>query len=229
MSKEDEVVPEQTDRTHDIQCLVASLHEVITRRMDERMPFVIRISGYSALGKSTIARQLADSFTSAVIIPTDSYMLDREERRARDITSGDDPQTIDFAGLHRDVDQLASGNAVTIRLYNHQTGKHEGTKLLTPSNIIIIEGASALYDEIKILHPSISIFLDADDDTKIKHRHDVNVNERGYTEEQFLTALPGYLEAYKKFIQPSMANADYVCTVDVQSRYESPLITNCVC
>lgn len=215
--------------THDIQCLVASLHEVITGQMDGHMPFVVRISGYSALGKSTLANRLADSFLSAVIIPTDSFMFDREERRARGITSGDDPQTIDFAGLRNAVQRLISGNIVEIPLYNHHTGKHDEKKLLGYSNIIIIEGASALYDEIKIPHPSLSIFLDADDDTKVKLRHDVNVYERGYTDEQFQTSLAGYLEAYKVFIQPSMANADYVCTVDVHRRYESPFITNCAC
>lgn len=229
MSKEDEVVPEQTGQTHDIQCLVDSLHEVMTGQMHGHMPFVVRISGYSALGKSTLANRLADSFPSAVIIPTDSFMLDREDRRKRGITSGDDPQTINFTGLRNVVDLLSSGRAALIPVYNHHNGKHDATKFLIPSNIIIVEGASALYDEVKIPHPSVKIFLDADDEVKIKLRYDVNVHERGYTEDQFWSALPGYLEAYTKFIQPSVANADYVCTVNVRRRYESSLITNCAC
>lgn len=229
MNSEAEVIPERTARTHDLECLVATLHDAITEHIDGHTPFVIRISGYSALGKSTLANRLANSFTSATIIPTDSFMLDREKRRARGITNGDDPQIIDFAGLYNAVYQLTSGNTVEIPVYNHHTGKHDTTKLLSPSNIIIIEGACALYDNVRVPFPTIGIFLDADDHTKIKLRHDVNVHERGYTEEQFLKALAGYLEAYKEFIQPSMANADYVCTVDVHRKYESPRIIHCVC
>lgn len=220
---------EQTIRAHGIECFAASLHDLAVSKAADREYCITRISGYSALGKSTVARRLSDSFPSAVIVPTDSFMLDRAGRRARGVTNGDDPQTINFAGLRNVVDLLTSGRAAFIPIYNHHTGKHDETKLLIPSPVIIIEGASALYAEMNLAYPSINIFLDADDETKIKLRHDVNVAERGYTEKQFQAAIPGYLEAYRQFIQPSMKNAHYICTVDQQRKYMFPQITRCVC
>lgn len=220
---------ERFTKAHGIDCFAASLHTLIDSQAADCKYCITRISGYSALGKSTVASRLSDSFPSAVIVPTDSFMLDRAGRHARGITNGDDPQTINFAGLRNVVDLLISGRAAFIPIYNHHTGKHDETKLLIPSPIIIIEGASALYGEMNLTYPSINIFLDADDATKIKLRHDVNVGERGYTEEQFQAAIPGYLEAYRQFIQPSMKNAHYICTINQQREYMFPQITRCVC
>lgn len=221
--------PETITRAHDLECFVTALHCLIDQHTKPSARFVVRISGYSALGKSTLANRLAAHVPSVVIIPTDSFMLDREERRRLGLSNGDDPKIIDFLGLLHAVDQLRSGESIEIPLYDHRTGMHDRKKLLLPADIIIVEGACALYDEVRIYGPMMSVFLDADDGTKIKLRHDVNVGERGYTEEQFWAAVPGYLTAYQRFIQPSVANADYVCVVNDERRYVFQYIARCVC
>ncbi len=87
-------------------------------------------------------------------------MLDREERRARNIIHGDDPHTIDYEGLKYAVTQLATGNTIEVRLYDHHIGKHTMAEALTPSSshVIIVEGSSALYNHLQLPYPIISIF-----------------------------------------------------------------------
>lgn len=228
LRQEHEVRHEISERSHGLECVVAALEKNVRSRETHTTPFIVRISGYSALGKSTLARQLADRLDAAVI-QTDGYMLDRETRRARGLTNGDDPQTIDFEGMKAAIDLLASGESVHIPQYNHHTGRHETTSEVAPAAVIVIEGASALYSELQVSHPELKIFLDADESTKIRLRHDVNVLERGYTEEQFQQALPGYLAAYATYIQPSLANADLVLQVTQGWEYKVPFIQNCAC
>ncbi len=226
---ESDDAPEQITRAHDLDCFVATLHDLTNLHVGFSGRFVVRISGYSALGKSTLTNRLAATLPSAVVVPTDSFMMDRDKRRALGLSNGDDPKTIDFESLLHVVGRLLLGESIEIPLYNHRTGLHDAKKVLYPADVIIIEGACALYDAVKIPDAMVSIFLDADDETKIKLRHDVNVGERGYTEEQFLSALPGYLAAYQQFIQPSMANADYIGVVNQERRFVIPFITRCMC
>lgn len=226
-SPEIEIVPERMEKAHNLECVVSGL-EILVRQQVKDTPFVIRISGYSALGKSTLARALGERL-GAAIVQTDGYMLDRETRKQFGLTNGDDPRTIDFAGMRLATEQLASGNRVRIPQYNHKTGRHDEEKEIVPSNIIIIEGASALYDEFQPPFPGLKIFIDADEAVKIQLRHDVNVHERGYTEEQFQQALPGYLAAYATYIQPTLKNADHVLRVTKERQYQAKFIQECLC
>lgn len=229
MNWETEAVAEIPQNTHELACFIRGLHDLVAQKITDTGPAVTCISGLSALGKSLIAHQLADSFEEATTIQTDSFQLDREERRRRNIVYGDDPQTINFEALQKTVLELASGNPVEVPIYNHHTGKHDSTATLHPSNMLIIEGACALYDNLQLPFSSLKIFLDADHQTGIYLRHKVNMQERGYTEDRFEQELPRYIEAYERFIKPSKVNADYVCTVDKNWRYKSALIKSCIC
>lgn len=225
-----EITPESISRTHTLACLTTNLHDIISEKLDSHSPFVVRIAGFGSLGKTTVANSLAGLFPSATVLGTDGFMPDREERRRRNLTNGDIPAGIDFEGMRNDILQLTSGVAVKNRVYNHYTGKHEVVGLLQPSQLIILDGACALYSDLRLLISSYGIFLNANDD-KVRAflRHQVNTTERGYSEEQSQKALPGYLAGYNEFVLPSRQYADAVCMVDRKRHYQSPVITNCLC
>ncbi len=224
-----EPTSEQVNFTHDLGCLTSSLHHVLTERLHENEPFVVRIAGFGSLGKSTLANHLAALFSSATVLGTDGFMPDREERKTRNLTNGDDPAGINFEAMRETIAQLTSGRTVDKREYNHQTGRHDIVGILKPSPLIILEGACALYHNLRLPISSYGIFLDAHDEIRAFLRHEVNVHERGYSEEQSQKALPGYLDGYRQFVLPSIQYADVVCMVDRQRRYQSETIIRCGC
>ena len=71
-----------------------------------------------------------------------------------------------------------------------------------PNPIIIAEGVTTLYPELRELY-DLTFFLDAPDETQIKSRITRDVNERGYTLEQALAlfeAIKIYLTKYDKIL-----------------------------
>jgi len=229
IQKENAFIPETAQRTHDLGCLAASLHDEISRRMDEGH-LIVRVAGFGSTGKSTIAKGVEGTFDYVPVLQTDGYMPDRETRNTHNWSNGDDPEVINFPKMLENIKRLFSGMEVPDITYDHATGKHIVVGILRPSKLIIAEGACALYDELLLPVPSLRIFLDADsEDTRAALRHQVNMSERGYSKEQSRLALPGYLNAYKKFVLPSMHNADHIVIVDAMRRYQTTLISRCAC
>lgn len=216
-------------KSHELACFMRGFHDVVAAKIQGDEPVIVAISGLSALGKSMIANRLAASFDDATILQTDGFQLEREERRRRNIIHGDDPAVFNFDGLNRAIQELTAGNPIEVPTYNHQNGKLDSTVVLQPSEILIIEGTSSLYDETKLPSPAIKIFLDANDETGIYLRHKVNTEQRGHSEEQFQQELAKYLEAYEHFIRPSKINADYLCMVNKNWQYNAEFILQCIC
>lgn len=222
---------EAIPQTHDMDCVVQTLARKVTHRNPKIDSFIIRISGFGSLGKSTLSHKLAASLPDTSIIRTDMAMPDRQERRSRGLSNGDDPNVIHFEKIQDAVQKLLSGTPIPDILYDHTTGTHKVIGTIRPARQIIIDGACSLYPELRLPHVrSMGIFLDADsDDTRIALRNRVNVDERGYTPKESQRSMSGYLEAYSQFIAPTKRRADIVLVVDVDRTFQSKYITTCSC
>ncbi len=83
---------------------------------------------------------------------------------------------------------------------------------ITPKKVIVVEGVTTLYPELKELY-DVSFFLDAPDETQIKSRITRDVKERGYTLEQALALFKAVQPDYKLFVEPTKLVSDIIVQV----------------
>ena len=130
-----------------IDSLVALVEERL--RDDARCPFVIGITGGVAVGKSTLARQLANALVvSSEILSTDAFLLSNDVLTAHDLFMRNGyPETYDLDALNRALDALRDGaTSVNVPVYSHEiydvvAGAHA---VLPRADVVIVEGLPAL-------------------------------------------------------------------------------------
>ena len=129
--------------------------------------FVFAVSGAAALGKSAfcknLARYLNDLWINTVHIPLDGFLLDRKTRQDRKL-SGYNPESTAMPLLIETMKKLIyDGREINLPLYDHNTGKHSGFKLIGPGQVIILDGIMSLHYEIRERFTNFNIFLYSDD------------------------------------------------------------------
>lgn len=216
---------EPEDNTHAADRISAHIGEFIPGR-EHRL--LVCICGSGAIGKSTFARLLADRLKimhggrfSVAVLPTDSYMLPRAVRLARNIL-GFDPGSHDFSRLKQDVEGLLAGRGVSVTPYDHQTGEHSAPIQIQPSDVIILEGIYSFYAPLAPLCHSFRYFLYADPLRARELKFIADFTERDHDiQTAFLHAESEY-QAYARFILPSVNFANFVLHVDGYWKYSDP-------
>jgi len=184
-------------------------------RLRQNRPFVIGITGAGGAGKTTFGNNISLYYgrDNCVSIDLDDYLLSREERGKLEV-SGYNPQANNLFLARENIEQLISGKAILKPKYNHTTGKIIGDEKITPKEIIVIEGVTTLYPELKDLN-DISFFLDALEETQIQSRIERDVKTRGYTREQALILFKSIHPDYVRFIEPTKKFASVVFQVGI--------------
>jgi len=216
---------ELEDNTGPADRVSAHIGEFIPGR-DHRL--LVCICGAGAIGKSTFARLLADRIgamhggrLSVAVLPTDSYMLPRAVRLARNIL-GFDPASHDFSRLRRDVESLLAGREITVTPYDHRTGEHSSPIQVKPSDVTILEGIYSFYAPLAPLCHSFRYYLYADPLRARELKFIADFTERDHDiQTAFLHAESEY-QAYARFILPSVNFANFVLHVDGYWKYSDP-------
>ncbi|MBD3208984.1 hypothetical protein GF367_01015 [Candidatus Woesearchaeota archaeon] len=174
---------------------------------------LIGITGAGGAGKTTFANNIVSYFGSeqALTIDLDDYLISREKRGKLEIT-GYNPQANNLSLAREHVEALLIGKNISKPRYDHSTGKILNDKQITAKPLIIVEGVTTLYDELKELHHT-SFFLDAQEETQIKSRIQRDVNKRGYTLEEALSLFEAVKPDYERFIAPTKQYAAIVFSV----------------
>ena len=179
-------------------------------------PLVIGIAGCSGSGKTTLARELALQL-DATLFPLDFYYRDLGQLPldSRGKPNFDHPDSYESRLLIEHVCALARGEAIQrpvydFRAHSRVTGSFD---VITPNNIVIVEGILALhYPELARCY-GFSIFVSAPEEICLTRRIHRDRRERGRTEqsvrEQFHVAVRPMAELY---VLPSAARA--TMTVD---------------
>jgi uridine kinase len=186
-------------------------------------PIVIGISGASCSGKSWMADKLHGHRPGdSQIIDLDGYY--RELEAVRFLEHGhDNPESIHFEQAIRDLRQLKRGQPANLPVYCFETHKALGSRLCTPTAVIVMEGLFIFaWPELRELL-DIKIWMETDQGLRLARRIDRDMTERERTLEEITEryrrdVVPGF----NKFILPLRAHADFIVRNEGQDAEISP-------
>lgn len=189
------------------------LVESAVRRFKTEKPLVIGITGAGGAGKTTFGNNLMNFYGPeyCVSIDLDDYLVSREERGKLGMT-GYNPRANKLFKAREDISNLKSRKQILKPVYDHSTGKVSGNEIITPKEIVIIEGVTTLYEELVGLN-DISFFLDAREETQIQSRVKRDVEKRGYSIDEAIVLYESVKPDYKKFIEPTKKLATVIFIV----------------
>jgi uridine kinase len=177
--------------------------------------FVVGIAGGTGAGKTTVSRlitkRVADSVTR---IPVDNYYrdlshLDVEERAD---VNYDHPEAFEWELLREHLEALLSGNTVEMPQYDFGIhNRKDETVTVDPTDVIVVEGILALYDEKINEMLDLRLYVETDADVRILRRIERDVVDRGRDLEgvidQYLSTVK---PMHEQFIEPSKKHADLI-------------------
>jgi uridine kinase len=177
--------------------------------------FAIGIAGGTGAGKTTVAHEITENVGEAVtLIPLDNYYedlshMDFEERANANY---DHPSAFEWELLREHMDALLSGQPVEMPQYDFEQHVREDEPVtVEPTDVIVLEGILALYDEEVNDMLDLHIYVETDADVRILRRIERDVVERGRELEgvmdQYLSTVK---PMHEQFIEPTKKHADII-------------------
>ena len=176
---------------------------------------IIGIAGGTGSGKSTFTNRLKDYFGDRVtVIYHDDYYKAHDEIpfEERQYINYDHPDSLETDLLVAHLEALREGRSIECPVYDftRHTRSHR-TKIIEPSQVIIVEGILIFQDERLRNLFDIKIFVEADADERILRRVLRDMNERGRDLENIINQ---YLTTVKPmhylYVEPTKNLADIV-------------------
>lgn len=175
-------------------------------------PVILGIVGDSAAGKSTLADGIANILgpDRVAIICTDDYHRYSREQRAKVKVSALAPEAnyLDIMGQH--IRMLHDGEPILKPIYNHHGGTLDAPVYVEPKEYIIMEGLLGYATREMRDCYDVKVYLDPDEELRVRWKIQRDTTKRGYTREQVLKALEGRENDTKQFIRPQRTFADIV-------------------
>lgn len=175
----------------------------------------IHIAWASASWKTTLAFMIQNYLgpSECLIISMDDYykgrrFLESEEKAWRYFTF-DDIESIDTSSLLQHIQLLKQWKSVDKPLYSMRKQAPDGSEVVAPKKVIIIEGIYALHDTI-IWWSDISIFIESNPKERFQRRIGRDTERAWKTLEQMKQDLQDIDAKYETYIVPTMKNATIV-------------------
>lgn len=177
--------------------------------------FVIGIAGGTGAGKTTVARLVTENVGEAVTrIPLDNYYEDLShlELAEREAVNYDHPSAFEWDLLRDHLRKLSEGQSVEMPQYDfEQHNRTDEPETVTPTDVIVLEGILALYDEAINEMLDLRLYVETDADVRILRRIRRDVIERG---RELDSVIDQYLSTVKpmheQFIEPTKKHADLI-------------------
>jgi uridine kinase len=116
-----------------------------------KRPLLVAIDGYSAAGKSTLARRIAEVIPNVEIVEIDDFyrVMDEDERFRLPPDRGYE-RDYDWERLRRELlEPLVAGQVAAYRRYDWDTGSLGGVRVVRPEGVILVEGVYSLRPELR--------------------------------------------------------------------------------
>jgi uridine kinase len=177
--------------------------------------FVIGIAGGTGAGKTTVARLITENVGESVTrIPIDNYYEDLShlELAEREEVNYDHPSAFEWDLLHDQLATLLEGQPIEMPVYDFEIhNRKDEPETVEPTDVIIVEGILALYDEDVNEMFDLRLYVETDADVRILRRIQRDVIERGRDLEgvidQYLSTVK---PMHEQFIEPTKKHADLI-------------------
>ncbi|MFC7238298.1 uridine kinase [Saliphagus sp. GCM10025317] len=177
--------------------------------------FVIGIAGGTGAGKTSVARDVAEAVGEAVTrIPVDNYYEDLShlEYEERTEVNYDHPSAFEWELLREHLDTLSMGQSIEMPQYDFERhNRMDETVTVEPTDVIVVEGILALYDDVILAMLDLCVYVMTDADVRILRRIQRDVIDRGRDLEG---VIDQYLETVKpmheRFVAPTKKHADVI-------------------
>jgi uridine kinase len=179
-------------------------------------PFIVGVAGGSGSGKSTVARNLAQSMQaeSVAFIDMDAYYRNFEhlplvERRK---INWDHPESFDWELLVNQLTRLASGEAIEKPVYDFVTHTRSPQTVVVPAARVVVIDGILLFSDPRVRDLcDVKVFVDTDADIRLIRRIRRDMNKRGRPLDEILdqyvtTVQPMHLQ----FVEPTKRYADVI-------------------
>ena len=176
---------------------------------------IIAVAGGSASGKSSIVKQIDETFEDdLIVIGHDNYYKAHDDMSfdQRSKLNYDYPGAFDNELFYEDLLKLQQGKSIDMPRYDYtiHTRSKETTRI-SPSKIILIEGILVLEDKKIRDITDTKVFIDADSDVRLQRRILRDTKERGRSLE---SVLEQYIKQVKpmheKYVEPTKKYADII-------------------
>src|SRR4029079_6835050 len=175
-------------------------------------PIILGIVGDSASGKTTLAAGVAQFLGEdrCTVICTDDYhRYDRAERAANGM-SAIDPRANYLDIVEQALRHLREGDAILKPVYDHRDGTFGRPEYIKPKEFVIAEGLLGYTTRGMRDCYDVKIYLDPDEDLRVKWKIHRDTTRRGYRREDVLASLARRREDAPKFMHPQRTFADIV-------------------
>src|SRR6185436_12566766 len=175
-------------------------------------PIILGIVGDSASGKTTLSAgvaQILGEDRCTVLCTDDYHRLDRRERGEKGL-SAIDPRANYLDILEQHLQHLREGDAILKPVYDHRDGSFGRPKYVKPKEFVIAEGLLGYTTRAMRDCYDVKIYLDPDEDLRIKWKIHRDTTKRGYKREEVVAQLERRREDAPKYMHPQRTFADIV-------------------
>lgn len=177
--------------------------------------FVVGIGGGTGAGKTTVARQITEAAGESVTrFPLDNYYEERDHlsKNERREVNYDHPSAFEWELVREHLSALLAGRPIEMPRYDFSVhNRTDETIRVEPTDVIVVEGIFALYDDTVLEMLDLRLYVQTDADVRILRRIRRDVIERG---RNLRDVIDQYLSTVKpmheRFVEPTRREADVV-------------------
>jgi len=142
------------------------LAALVAERRAGSVVTVVGIAGPVAVGKSTLAYQLADALAPAAVevVTTDGFLFANDELEARGLSMRKGfPESYDLDALRAFLGAVRAGRPADVPVYSHETYDVVvgAFRSVAGAGVVVLEGVNALSATVGLL--DLGIYVHADD------------------------------------------------------------------
>ena len=175
------------------------------------MSKIVLIGGGSASGKTYVLKKVLEKLPKdkVLCISLDDYYKDFSilpmEERVK--VNFDHPKAFDWPLLRSQIKDLKNGKSINKPIYDFVShGRKKETELVSPKQLILIEGIMALVDKELRDTGDLKVFINASREKRLVRRIERDMKERGRTYDSVITQ---YFESVQPMFEEIIAPSEY--------------------